>query len=74
MLGRHHKREAGVAVVDHERLQMLALGGEIDAMIEITGDDIGAAANNCLERFGTALEVDDLYIDAGLLVLAERLG
>ena len=52
---------------------MLALGGEIDAMVEITGDDIGAAADHSLERLRAALEIDDLDIDAGLLIFAERL-
>ena len=29
---------------------MLALGGEIDAMVEISGDDVGASADHSLER------------------------
>ncbi len=53
---------------------MLALGGEIDAVVEIAGDHIGAAADHGLERLRAALEVDDLDIDAGLLEFAELLG
>ena len=41
VLGRHHQHEAGEAVIDHEGLQLLALGGEIDAVIEIAGDHVG---------------------------------
>ena len=74
VLGRHHQRETGEAVIDHEGLQMLALGGEIDAMVEIAGDDVGRAADHRLERFRAALEVDDVDIHAGLFVFAELLG
>ena len=52
---------------------MLVLGGEIDAMIEIAGYDVGAAADHGVERLRAALEVDHLDIDAGLLVFAELL-
>src|SRR4029077_3799927 len=52
---------------------MLALGREIDAVVEITRYDVGAAADHSFEGFRTALEVDDLDIEAGLFVLAERL-
>src|SRR4029077_15944303 len=52
---------------------MLALGREIDAVIEIARYDVGAAADYSFEGFRAALEVDDLDIDAGLFVLAERL-
>ena len=53
---------------------MLALGGEIDAVIEIAGDHVGRAADHRLERFRAALEVDDLDVEAGLLELAELVG
>ena len=53
---------------------MLALGGEIDAVVEIAGHHVGAAADHGLERLRAALEVDHLDIDAGLLELAELLG
>src|SRR4029078_5500612 len=68
------QRKAGEAVVDHEGLQMLTLGGKIDAVIEIAGHHVGAAADYGLERFRATLEVDDLDIDAGLFVFAERMG
>ena len=74
VLGRHHQRKAGIAVIDHESLQMLALGGEIDAVVEIAGHHVGAAADHGLERFRAALEVDHLDLDAGLLEFAELLG
>src|ERR1700690_1819894 len=53
---------------------MLALGGEIDAVVEIAGHHVGAAAYHSLERLRAALEVDDLDIDAGFLELTELLG
>ena len=37
---------------------LLALGGEIDAVIEIAGDDVGAAAEHRLQRLRAALEID----------------
>src|SRR4029077_14868254 len=52
---------------------MLALGREIDAVIEVARYDVGAAADYSFEGFRAALEVDDLDIDAGLFVLAESL-
>jgi hypothetical protein len=72
--GRHHQHEAGIAIIDHEGLQLLLLRCEIDAMVEIAGNDVGAAAEHGLERVRAALEVDQLDIEAGLLVLAELLG
>ena len=52
---------------------MLAFGGEIDAVIEIAGDDVGAAADHGLEQLRAALEIDDLDIDACFFIFAERL-
>jgi len=49
---------------------VLAFGGEVDAMVEITGNDIGAAADDRLERFGTALEIDDLDLDARFMTIS----
>ena len=74
VLRRHHQREAGIAVIDHEGLQVLVLGGEIDAMVEIAGHHVGAAADHRGERLRAALEIDHLDIDAGLFVFAELLG
>jgi len=31
---RYHQHQPGIAVVNHESLQLLLLGGEIDAVIE----------------------------------------
>src|SRR4029079_9475098 len=73
MLGGYHQRKSRIAVVDHERLQMLALGRKIDAVVEIARYDVGAAADDSFEGFRAALEIDDLDIDAGLFVFAERL-
>ena len=74
VLGRDHQRKARVAVIDHEGLQVLALGGEIDAVVEIARHHVGAAANDGLERFRAALEVDDVDVDARLFEFAELLG
>ena len=52
---------------------MLALGGEIDTVVEITRYDVSAAADHGLEQLRAALEVDDFDIDAGLLIFAQRL-
>ena len=52
---------------------MLSFGGEVYAVIEITGYNVGTAADHGLERFRTALEIDDLDIDAGLLIFPKRL-
>ncbi len=53
---------------------MLALRGEVDAVIVIARDHVGRAADHRLERLRATLEVDQFDIDAGLLVLAELLG
>ena len=72
--GRNHQNEAGITVIDHERLQLLLLGGEVDAMIEITGHHVGAAAEHRLERVGATLQIDQIDGKAGLVELAEFLG
>ena len=50
---------------------MLALGGEIDAMVEIARDYVGRAAHHRLERHRAALELDYVDIDTGLFEFAE---
>ncbi len=74
LFGRDHQGEAGIAVIDHERFQRLVLGREIDAVVEIAGDNVGAAAEHRGERLRAALEVDQFDVEPGLLVLAELLG
>ena len=72
--GRHHKHQPGIAVIDHEGLQFLLLGGQIDAMVEIAGNHVGAAAEHGFERIRAALEVDQFDGKPGLFVFAELLG
>ena len=72
--GDDHQREARIAVIDHEGLERLVLGGEIDAMVEIAGHHVGAAADHRGERLRAALEIDQFDLDAGLFVFAELLG
>ncbi len=74
MRGRHHQHEAGIAVIDHKGDQLLLPGGEIDAMIEVAGDHVGAAAEHGFQRIRAALEVDQADIEARLLELAELPG
>ena len=66
--------EARIAVIDHEGFERLVLGGEIDAMVEIAGHHVGAAADHRGERLRAALEIDQFDLDAGLFVFAELLG
>src|SRR5262249_35124491 len=56
MLRRHDQREPRIPVIDNERLQVLALGGEIDAVVEISRNDIGATADHGFEGFRTTLK------------------
>ena len=72
--GRHHQHQPGIAVVDHEGLQFLLLGGEVDAVVEIAGHHVGAAAEHGLERIRAALQVDQFDGKPGLVVFAELLG
>ena len=72
--GRHHQHQPRIAVIDHEGLQLLLLGGEIDAVIEIAGNHVGAAAEHGLERIRAALEIDQFDGKAGLVEFAELLG
>ena len=72
-LGDTTSAKPGIAVIDHEGLQRLVLGGQIDAMIEIAGHHVGAAADHGGERLRAALEIDDLDVEAGLFVFAELL-
>ena len=72
--GRHHQHQAGIAVIDHEGLQFLLLGGQIDAMVEIARHHVGAAAEHGLQRVRTALEVDQFDGQPRLFVFAELLG
>ena len=74
LLRRHHQRQAGIAVIDHEGFERLVLGGEIDAVVEIAGHDVGAAADHRGQRLRAALEIDQFDLDAGLFVFAELLG
>jgi hypothetical protein len=55
-------------------LQVLVLGGEIDAVIVIARHHIGAAANHRGERLGAAFEINEFDLHAGLFVFAELLG
>ena len=71
---RHHQHQPGIAVIDHEGLQFLLLGGQIDAMVEIAGHHVGAAAEHGLQRVRAALEVDQFDGQPGLFVFAELLG
>ena len=64
----------GIAVVDHERLQLLLLGGEIDAVVEIAGDHVGAAAEHGLERVRAALQIDQFDRKPRLVEFAKLLG
>ena len=72
--GRHYQHQTGIAVIDHESLQLLLLGGQVDAMVEIAGNHVGAAAEHRLERVGAALQIDQFDGKPGLVVLAELLG
>ena len=72
--GRYHQHKAGIAVINHEGLQLLLLGGQIDAMVEIARHHVGAAAEHRLERVRAALEVDQFDGKAGLVEFAELLG
>ena len=71
MRGRDHQHQPGIAVIDHEGLQLLLLGGKIDAMVEIAGHHVGTAAEHGFERIRAALEVDQFDRDARLLVFAK---
>src|SRR3984957_13789047 len=71
MRRRHHQHQAGIAVIDHEGYQFLLLGGEVDAMVEIAGDDFGAAAEYRLQRIRAALEVDEFDGKTSFFILAE---
>ena len=73
MLGGDDEHQARIAVVNDKGLQRLILGSEIDAVIEIAGNDIGAAADDGGERLRAALEIDDLDLKPGFLVLAQLL-
>jgi hypothetical protein len=74
MGGRHHQHQAWIAIIDHEGLQLLLLGGQIDAMVEIAGHHVGAAAEHGFQRVRAALEVDQLDGKPRLFVFAELLG
>jgi hypothetical protein len=52
---------------------VLSFGGEVYAVIEITGYNVGTAADHGLERFRTALEINNLHTDASLFIFTERL-
>ena len=71
VLRRHHQHKPRVAVVYDEGLQFLLLGGEIDAVVEIAGHHVGAAAEYGLERVRAALEIDQFDGKAGLFVFTE---
>ena len=74
VLRRHHQHQSGIAVIDHESLHRLLPGGEIDAVVEVAGDHVGAAAEHRLQRIGATLEVDQIDIEPGLLVRAQLRG
>ncbi len=71
--GRHHQYETGVPVINHKGLQLLLLGGEIDAVVEIAGNHVGAAAEHGLERVRAALQIDQFDGKAGLVEFAKLL-
>ena len=73
MRGRHHQHEARIAVIDHKGLQFLLLGGQVDAMVEIAGNHVGAAAEHGLERIRATLQIDQLNGKTRLLELAKLL-
>ena len=72
--GRHHQNQPRIAVINHEGRQLLLLGGKIDAVVEIAGNHVGAAAEHGLERVRAALQVDQFDGKAGLVEFAELLG
>ena len=74
MRGGYNQHEAGIAVINDKSLQLLLLGGEIDAVVEIAGNHVGAAAEHGLERVRAALEIDQFDGKARLVELAELLG
>ena len=72
--GRHHQHLARIAVVNHKGLQFLLPGGEIDAVVEIAGDHVGAAAEHGPQRVRTALQIDQFDRKSRLFILAELPG
>ncbi len=71
MRGRHHQNQPGIAVIDNKGLQLLLLGGEIDAVVEIAGNHVRAAAKHGLERVRAAFQVDQFDGKACLVEFAQ---
>ena len=51
----------------------LTLGLHLDGVVERAGDDIGAAADQRLQRSRAAGEIRNLHVEAGILEVAEPL-
>ena len=60
--------------LQHESGDDLALALHVDGVLVCAGDDIGAAAHQCLQCLGAAGEVADLHLQSFVLEIAELLG
>ena len=67
------ERERGVAL-QHEGLHLLPLRLHLERVLETARHDVGAAADQGLQRLGTAGEIEDLDLEAFVLEVAQPLG
>ena len=74
-LGRQHaSTKPGIAAELDHRDDRLALGLHLDGVVERAGDDVGAAADQRLQRARAAGEIGNLDVQALVLEIAEPLG
>ena len=72
-LGRADEDQPRIAQHRHERHELPALGGHLDGVIVVAGNDVGASSNESLQRLRTAFEILQLDLDTFLFVEAELL-
>src|SRR3546814_13095203 len=58
------RSETGIAALQHEGLQILAAGLQVDHMLVSRRQDVGAAAHHRLHRLGAALEIEHASVQA----------